>query len=103
MTIPRAKPRIGASLLLLALASVVPSSFAQGQSTLRWKLETGAETRYVIKQSFKTTLESAGQRLASKMSQTLDVAWRVDQFENDGTAFLAFPTDRGHKQSEAPN
>lgn len=71
------------------LAVAITAGPAQAQQKLRWKFKKGQTLKYEMAQKMNMTTMAAGMAIEIKMTNTMDMAWKIEAIESDGTAKIA--------------
>ncbi|MFQ5733898.1 MAG: hypothetical protein ACE5KM_18320, partial [Planctomycetaceae bacterium] len=68
------------------LATVLAAGPLHAQEKLRWKLKKGQTLNYVMTQKMNMTTMAGGMALNIKMTNTMDMRWKIETVKSDGTA-----------------
>jgi hypothetical protein len=91
MCITREKVRLAG---LLAMTLLLGGTAAQAQTTLRFKFREGEALKYVLDQKMKMEMKVAGKDVDMDMSQVVDLTWKINSVDNNGTAKMVQKFDR---------
>lgn len=98
---PRPTQRLLCALLIAAASTT--ASVAPAEETLRWKFEPGQELRYQVVQQTDTNMDAgpAGQ-ITTGTTQTIDMVWKVEAVNDDGSARMRHEIERVQMSMTAP-
>lgn len=85
--------RMAALLLALGLLLIIHGT-ARAAKTFRWKLSPGESFRVQMTQNMKTTVKRAGNDVNSSNEMVMQMTWRVEKVNDDGTVNVAQTIDR---------
>jgi len=94
--------RTAMRLFAAAVALMLLSARADAQTTLRWKFKEGDIHHYQLKQTTKNTATVQGQEIGTTITQDLEMTWKVESVESDGTAKVAQTIDRIQIRLDSP-
>ncbi len=80
------------AIALLVLSAGAPA--AQAQAKLRWSFTKGDAYNYAMTQQTETKVEVQGQSQETKIAQTLDMTWKVNEVLPDGSGEMVQTIDR---------
>src|SRR5947209_537839 len=99
----QAHARTALNRMLLAAAilglAAVP---AQAQVTLRYKFKEGEQLHYEMQQNMDMKMNIAGNDIAMKMHQQMDMTWKIAKVDADGKAQLAQRIDSIRMTMDTP-
>ncbi len=88
-------PRVSRLALLVGLA--VTAAFAhpaRGETLLRWKLEKGHKSRFVMAQEMQMTMVVRENPILITSSSTMEADWEVTEVDDQGVATMTQTVDR---------
>ena len=93
--------RLGA--LVLSVFLVGSTSDVRAQDLLQWKFTPGEVVNYVVQQQMDVTSDVAGTETSTKFVQRIDMSWRIDESQSDGSTSMDQVIDRMQVRMQSGN
>lgn len=82
------------SLVAVAALALLTTSLARADDALRWKFKQGDTLQYVSRSKSDVVVDASGVEFDISSGQTMDLTWKINKVNDDGSAEVSQRIDR---------